>query len=53
MGARFRITAALIFMVLAVLVDFTSRILSVASDGVMIMAAIYLMLPVIQKGCKE
>ncbi|MBC4859572.1 DUF3927 family protein [Klebsiella quasipneumoniae] len=45
-----RVSVALALLVLSVLVDFTSRILSVAADGVLVITGITLLLPVLMKG---
>ncbi|MDH0964419.1 DUF3927 family protein [Klebsiella michiganensis] len=47
-----RVSVALALLVLSVLVDFTSRILSVAADGVLVMTGIALLLPILIKGAK-
>ncbi|EPQ4523965.1 DUF3927 family protein, partial [Klebsiella variicola] len=47
-----RVSVALALLVLSVLVDFTSRILSVAADGVLVITGITLLLPVLMKGAK-
>lgn len=47
-----RVSIALALLVLSVLVDFTSRILSVAADGVLVITGIALLLPVLLKGAK-
>lgn len=48
-----RIGVALALLMLSVLVDFTSRILSVAADGVLVITGIALLLPVLIKGAKS
>ncbi|EPO4282149.1 DUF3927 family protein [Klebsiella pneumoniae] len=47
-----RVRIALALLVLSVLVDFTSRILSVAADGVLVITGITLLLPALIKGAK-
>ena len=47
-----RVSVALALLVLSVLVDFTSRILSVAADGVLVLTGITLLLPLLSKGAK-
>ncbi|ELP0880761.1 MULTISPECIES: DUF3927 family protein [Klebsiella] len=47
-----RVSIALALLALSVLVDFTSRILSVAADGVLVITGIVLLLPVLIKGAK-
>lgn len=47
-----RVSVALALLVLSVLVDFTSRILSVAADGVLVITGITLLLPLLIKGAK-
>lgn len=47
-----RVSVALALLVLSVLVDFTSRILSVAADGVLVITGITLLLPLLIKGTK-
>lgn len=48
-----RVSIALALRVLSVLVDFTSRILSVAADGVLVITGITLLLPALIKGANE
>ena len=48
-----RLTAALLMLILSVLVDFTSRILSEAVDGIFIIVGVWLLLPVLIKGIKN
>ncbi|HBL6736674.1 TPA: DUF3927 family protein [Klebsiella oxytoca] len=47
-----RVSVALALLVLSVLVDFTSRILSVAADGVLVITGLALLMPVLIKGVK-
>lgn len=47
-----RVSVALALLVLSVLVHFTSRILSVAADGVLVITGITLLLPLLIKGAK-
>lgn len=47
-----RVGFALALLLLSVLVDFTSRILSVAADGVLVVTGIALLLPILIKGAK-
>ena len=52
MASKARIAIAIGFLLLSVLVDFTSRILSVAADGVLVITGITLLLPALIKGAK-
>lgn len=47
-----RVGFALALLLLSVLVDFTSRILSVAADGVLVITGLALLMPVLIKGVK-
>lgn len=44
-----KLTLAALFGVLAILVDFTSKLLSVAADGILIGAAAFLVWQVVKK----
>ncbi|HBX5583973.1 TPA: DUF3927 domain-containing protein [Klebsiella pneumoniae] len=47
-----RVSIALALLMLSVLVDFTSRIMSVAADGVLVITGLALLMPVLIKGVK-
>lgn len=49
---KLRWVAIIILLLLSVAVDFTGRIMSIASDGVIIATVIYLLIPLI-KGNKN
>jgi hypothetical protein len=44
-----RLVVAALLLTMAVLVDFTSRLLSVVSDGVLVFSAIVIMMPILAK----
>lgn len=44
-----RLVMAALLLTMAVLVDFTSRLLSVVSDGVLVFSAIVIMMPILAK----
>ncbi|HBR1163560.1 DUF3927 family protein [Klebsiella pneumoniae] len=47
-----RVSIALALLVLSVLVDFTSRIMSVAADGVLVITGLVILMPILIKGIK-
>lgn len=49
---RWRYVVAAALLVLSVVVDFTSKLLSVASDGVLVGLAIYMIWPIIKPSKK-
>lgn len=46
---RFRLVIVIALLVMAVLVDFTGKMMSVISDGVLICLAIYFAYPLVRK----
>ncbi|EFV9249618.1 DUF3927 domain-containing protein [Shigella sonnei] len=46
---RFRLVTVIALLVMAVLVDFTGKMMSVISDGVLISLAIYFAYPLVRK----
>ena len=46
---RFRLVIVIALLVMAVLVDFTGKMMSVISDGVLIALAIYFAYPLVRK----
>ncbi|MDW3810579.1 DUF3927 family protein [Klebsiella pneumoniae] len=47
-----RVSIALALLMLSVLVDFTSRIMSVAADGVLVITGLVILMPILIKGIK-
>ena len=48
-----RVSIALVMLLLSVMVDFTSRVLSVAVDGMIVIIGVAILIPVIIKGLKN
>ncbi|EGN8894211.1 TPA: DUF3927 domain-containing protein [Escherichia coli] len=53
MVIKVRLILALVFLVLSVLVDFTSTILSVLSDGALVAVAVTLVWPIFKPASKD
>ncbi|EGX7957894.1 DUF3927 family protein [Salmonella enterica] len=53
MASKARIAIAIGFLLLSVLVDFTSTILSVLSDGALVAVAVTLVWPIFKTASKE
>ncbi|WP_338301117.1 DUF3927 family protein [Escherichia coli] len=53
MASKARITIAIGFLLLSVLVDFTSTILSVLSDGALVAVAVTLVWPILKTASKD
>ncbi|MEF6637553.1 DUF3927 family protein [Escherichia coli] len=53
MVIKARLILALVFLVLSVLVDFTSTILSVLSDGALVAVAVTLVWPILKTASKD
>lgn len=47
-----RVGVALALLMLSVLVDFTSRIMSVAADGVLVITGLVMLMPILIKGIR-
>ncbi len=50
--SEFRLLIGVLFLILSVCVDFTSKFLSVLSDGLIIGAAVFVLQPIIKRGLK-